>query len=358
VKLYYLYVRDYGIRTEHAMYDGHFELLNYMVRHKIVDEADAVLDIYRVREEERIVTKDGVVVRRRNGIDDLKPNRGDVIWVRGAWKPWLPWIRAQADRHIWLMFYDANTGRKTWPFWDVVVSDIIRNQGIDRFGKLWYWYPKPVSPVFRPMKVAIKYDICIGASRVFDKKGQYRVFNAVVAYEKLFGIKLRCVMPGCFMYHQQKTALMRAELPRYPHVEPLPLVPRPVLAKLFNQSLIATHTCGGGHGDRAPLEAGACGRPLVLAATRRHAEFVFNDPQITFVPTDVDDAESFARGLKPWIEASTPERRKYVAEHFRRHASVESGSGPRMKTLFDFFRAHPDADRSLFIDIPLEAISR
>lgn len=356
MKLWYLYVRDYGIPTAHAMTDGHFELIDYMKRNGIVDEVDAVLDIYRVRKEERVITNAGVVVRRLNGLECLRPNPGDVVWVRGGWKAWLPWIGKCMDRKIWLMFYDANTGRKSWSFWDVVVSDIIRHQTIDKNGRLWYWYPKPVSHVFQPRNMELQFDVCIGASRVFDKKGQWRVYNAILEYERLFGEKLKCAMPGCYRYGGVHTREMQRSIKGHPNIVELPLIPRPQLADLFNLSKVVTHSCGGGYGDRAPLEAGACGCPIVLAATLRHALFVFKDPEIVWVPNDVDNPKEFAKGLKAWIESATPDKRKKVAEHFKKYGSIETGSGPRMRRLFEFFRAHPLANRDALQDVVLEDI--
>ena len=353
MKLWYLYCRDSRIRIEHAQRDGHVDLINWFLDNGVVDDAVMIIDRMGAKSPEHHKTDGKLLIETRSGIDDLKPQIGDVIWVRGSFKTWGQSIQRWHRQHIWLIFYDANTGRRNWPYWDVGISDLIDSTRwtLREPRKLWWNYTKPVSRLFRLMpeyKDKLIYDVCIGASHIYDRKGQYHTYNAIKAYHKLFGKRLRCLLPGGYYCRERNTMQMRRELEAgvAPNVHYVGNIPRDDLVVAFNQSRVFSITAGGGHGDRGPIEAGMCGCPMIIGYTKYHSPYMWQNRRITLVPEDARDPELFARELHDWLEDSRGhERREEIAAWFREHGSIETGSGPRLRQLFDLFREYPMANR-------------
>lgn len=49
----------------------------------------------------------------------------DVLWARGGWKSWFPFLQKWHDDDHWLLFYRAASNRGAWTFWDIVLDDLI-----------------------------------------------------------------------------------------------------------------------------------------------------------------------------------------------------------------------------------------
>jgi hypothetical protein len=345
VKLYYLYVRHRGYSPARMATDGHIDLLDYMVKEKIVDEAVAVSDDYMGRTE-RATTEHGVVLQRQDGLDSLKPKPGDVVWVRGAWKPWIPWIKKVQERGNWLLYYDANTGHKGWRCWDIILSDLQTGNHRGKQGQIWLAYPKPVSAMFRFMPMRMRYDVCIGSSHIYDRKGQFRGYYAVRRYEDLYGVKLKCVMPGGYYGREKNTQIMRAEIHNYPNFDVPGHLPRDQLLNILNSSKVFLALTGGGYGDRGPVEAASCGCPIIMARTKRAAPYMYENIDMTYVMKDFQDIDELAGAIHEMLPKAS-KLRPQVAAHMRKHVAIKNASGPMMAKLFGWFRKHPKADRDL-----------
>ena len=125
--------------------------------------------------------------------------------LRGAWKPWIPWIERYAPDH-WFLYYGANAGHHAWPWWDVILWDLKEESKEGKDGKLWWHYRKPVSPDFRlKPDIPEKYDVCCGASHIYDRKGQFRILPICRKFKELTGRDLRVIMPGSFYSREKKT---------------------------------------------------------------------------------------------------------------------------------------------------------
>ena len=359
--LWYLYVRHRDYPISRMATDGHIDLIRWLLRNKVVDGATAVIDHFSLPQEERAVTPEGLVMLRRKGLDGVCPQPGDVVWVRGAWKPWIPWIEECVAKKIWLIFYDANTGHRGWPFWNVILSDLVdervesrgSNRGFQDSPHLALYqqkrpilpYPKPISEVFQPEPCEKRYDVVMGGAHIYDRKGQFRIFDAVVEYEKIYGVKLRCALPGGFYNREPNTERMRKTLPQYPHIDYMVHMPRHALAHLFNSCRLYVDMAIGGYGNRGPIEAGMSGCPLVIGFPKNHASYAYSNPRVSAVPEDPRDSVSVAKTIHDMLEVCD-ERREETRQHFEKHVSIDTCSGPLLKRILDFMRACPQADRA------------
>jgi glycosyltransferase involved in cell wall biosynthesis len=275
------------------------------------------------------------------------PDKNTVVYVRGGFKPWLPWIKQVQANGNWCVFYAANTGRNCWPFWDIVFDDLSDKTRLVK-GRLFMAYRKPVNPCFRVLPgVKHVYDVCLGASHIFDRKGQFRSYRAVLAYERKYGKKLQCILPGGFYQREKGTEAMRAELEAHPNIVVPGTIERDELAEVYNASRIFMHTGYCGQGDRSVMEAGHSGCYLMVAHPPRHSPYVTSDWVTTTVLDDGHDPAKTADQLHGVLADSIQwwQRRLYISDYFRREGGVKEQSLPMFKRLFTFFKKHPFANR-------------
>lgn len=265
----------------------------------------------------------------------------DIIFVRGGFKGWYETLVKIRNNNNWVLLYAANTGRERWPIFDVIFNDLTGDNKIDSRGTLQFDFKKPINyNIFYPKAIEPEFDLCIGASYIHDKKGQWRTIEALLEYKKIFGENLKCVMPGA-MRRGTKTPQMietinSGEIDVY-----LPgMVSRKKLNKIYNRSKLFIHLGGGGQGDRGPLEAMRCGTPVIVGNTRRHSKVVYQNVDVSFVISENANKEAVARVLHCMVNKHSKKRRKKVYNYYEEHAGIESVILPEMRELFGIFKKH------------------
>lgn len=343
MRLLFLYTRDRESNGTSFATEGLYALFSRMVETGIVDKIKVIIDSNAVPGPVEYGPGFGVRVER---ISPALLIPGDIVWVRGGFKPWLPVIDYCQKNRYWLLFYGANTGRERWPFWDVVFDDLSGvGDRIDQAGRIWLDYRKPVNEgIFKYDPDAEQtYDLCIGASHVHDKKGQWRGAKVAAAYRDLYGEDLRCILPGSFRRGVETAGMVKKIRSSSLDILLPGMIPRRELAEVFNFSRIFCHLGSGGQGDRGPMEAMRCGCPVVIGFPGYHAPWVRENGKIAFVPDDPDDYQAIARHVRGWLTQGID--RRAATDHFDRQAGIENITLPRMKRLFDCLRQIPEADR-------------
>lgn len=349
MKLFLLYVRKSQYDGEDIYTEGHLYLLQKLVLSGIVDSAEIVIENGEHCDQ---VTMFGTTVRHVDSVNEILPSPGDIVWVRGGWKSWIPWIEQRRRERIWVMYYGANTGHERWPFWDVVLDDMIvqtRTEGerSNDSPRLRWPYRKPVWPGFCLGKGEIKYDLCVGASHVFDRKGQWRALQAIMRYGK----PLRLVIPGGLVGRDEPTVRALQELATSGIETHFPgHVGREQLADIFRASRAFVYAGAGGQGDRSVIEAGLCGCPIMLYFTKNHARYVWENEAVTWVAKAPEDPVKMASELGVWLASLGMMSRKSISAHLMATGGVERCTQNLIPLLW-FFRDNPQADRKQLIRV-------
>jgi hypothetical protein len=227
-------------------------------------------------------------------------NKKDVLFFRGGFRSWHDFIiDMQKEENLFCMLYAANTGRERWPFWDLILEDMhTTEEYIDERGRIWHPFLKPVNTdIFYPDKsVKQIYDICIGASHISDKKGQWRIVEGLIEYQKMFlKNKLKCILPGCGSKGTH-TAPMFKKIREYNLEIALPgMVDRKELAKIYNKSKYFFYGGSGGQNDRSLLEASACGIEVFFVNKDRHPPYFNKMEKLQIL--DGDDFKKIALSI-------------------------------------------------------------
>lgn len=323
--------------------EGYFAMLKGMLEQKIVDEVLVVIE--STRSPGSRILADGMTCYVVPEIAHARAllRDGDVIFCRGGFRSWFPFLEEAAREGRWLLLYAANTGRARWSFWDVVFDDIAGRNFVDGGGRVHLDFRKPVNEqIFHYEETPKNYDLCIGASRVHDKKGQWRGVEAALAYRNRFGRDLRCVIPGPWS-HGEKTNRILKKIGRHKlDISCVGNLPREDLADLMRRSRVFAHLGSGGQGDRGPIEAMACGCPVIIGFPSYHAPWTCN-PEACDVPPDPDDYDAIAAAIHKRLNLAGCS----TAAHHREMAGIEEAVLPRMARLFSILRGHPRADRAL-----------
>lgn len=332
--------------SKRILEEGYYYLLKRMVEEKIIDELVIFV--------ESGVGQGYVNYGHPNihgwVMPDIKSLRQciggtDIVWVRGGFKTWYKTLVDFQENNLWMLLYAANTGRERWSIFDVIFNDLTGNNKIDGRGTLQFDFKKPTNPnIFYPTFAKPEYDLCIGASYIYDKKGQWRTVDALIKYKEVFGKNLKCIMPGSFR-RSAKTLRMIEKLNQESlqgnlNVELPGMLSRSKLNKIYNRSKLFIHLGGGGQGDRGPLEAMRTGTPVVVGNITRHSKLIYQNPDVSFVIPDNANSEMIARTLHYLNTSYSKNIRKQVYNYYEKHAGVESVILPEMRELFDIFRKH------------------
>ena len=269
----------------------------------------------------------------------------DVIFARGGFRSWFNFLNRMKEEQRWLLLYAANTGRARWKFWDIVFDDLEGRHRYDSRGRFFYYFKKPINPdYFRPLyHVPKRYDICVGASHVHDRKAQWKTIEVIAEYKRLFGGDPKCVMPGR-VTHGVKTndigvTISNARL----SVHCPGMVPRKDVCRIFNESHVAVFMGQGGQNDRGPLEALQCGTPVLLASTARHCPSIWDRNEFCKVVEDPNDITNIAYELRELFKSN---KRCRKLKH-RCHGKFDQRNGlytvvlPEMERLFNVIRKNP-----------------
>lgn len=332
------------------MSDGYFAVLQDLLHAGIVKSVRFVMDCYSVREERRKI-EPGFTIEKLRGLDWIETTCNDVIWCRGGWKSWFPWLNKQIEARRWLIFYGAGTGHQSWPHWDVVLDDTVARTTIAPAGKytdrLWAHWRKTIPPFFTRVPRDRDYDFCLGANYVYDRKGQYIGYAALKRYVEVFGERPRVIIPGALrglgrtseMFQDLfKTGL--AELPGH--------LSRQHLADVFNRTRVFVHLGTSSQGDRSPIEAGRVGCRLVLGNPRRHATYLFNSPVPVLMPKVENDLTEIAHLMRQARDEDTDEMRSQMAAY----VTQEEGAGPNgsqyLRRVLSIISKYPVRDRTIW----------
>lgn len=341
MRLIYIYTRDGRIPMEHVMADGRIWLLGQMVKQKIVDRCLLVIEGSQLPAKSLAPGFDYISTTDVNSLA-VNPSE-DIVWVRGGFKPTLFYNRMVKEK-VWLLFYGANTGRARWSFWDVVFDDLTGKDFFSAEDRLWLNYPKPIHPeVFKPMGLKNEYDLCIGASFIHDKKGQWQGVKIAMAYKELFGKHLHCVMPGTLRGGGVRSRGIKADIEKHGLIIHTPgYISRAKLAALFNRSRLFLH-CGSGQNDRGVLEALRCGTPCVVTQPNRHAPFIYQNSDLGKAVVPADNYLVAATYIH--LRLSAGFNRAVVHDFYEKYAGIESAILPILSRLFSFFRRYPVVDK-------------
>lgn len=348
MRLLYFHTRDRDSGPEGFATEGMHYLFMKLAQWQAVDEIDVIIESYRANGIKQFLPN--YLCRNVDKVHPCMLRPGDVVFIRGGFKPWLPFIDYCQKNRVWLMFYGANTGRERWPFWDIVFDDLSGHHcRFDNAGRVYLDWPKPTNPeIFNyDSSAQLAWDVCIGASHIHDKKGQWRGVEIARAYREIFGEYLYCVMPGALRRGEKTHAMLRRmggldiDMPG--------MVPRERLGGIYGASSIFLHLGTGGQGDRGPMEAMACGCPVIIGYPKYHSPYVSRAPAGRVA--DPDDFEAIAMMIREMLPAIDHGKRAEVARYFDSHFSIENVLVPRMRRLFALLRSNIAADRSILKDL-------
>lgn len=316
--------------------EGYYWMLKRMVETKIIDELVCVVESGRGQGKiEYQKNIEGWVLPDIKELQKhLRPD--DIIFVRGGWKSWHdPLIEIQEAGHK-LLVYAANTGRERWKFWDVVFNDLTGDNKFDARDRFQFDFHKPINPLYfyHKRNTELKYDLCIGASNIHDKKGQYLTINALLKYKEIFGENLKCVMPGAFRSSANTERMINILDSEKLDVLVPGEIDRCNLNAVLNRSKFFIHLGGGGQGDRGPIEAMKCGCQLLLGNNRRHHKTLYQNKGVCHVFLENDGIEEVARTLFWKVKSYNPKKRKGIADYYERKSGIETVILPEMNKLF------------------------
>jgi len=325
--------------------EGTFWLINRMIEEGIIDECMVFIESAKGPGKMNIPYKNiyGFVMPEISYLNDYL-REDDVIWIRGGFRSWHNFM---VEYHMdkWKILYGANTGRESWHWWDIILDDLHNNPPhMDRFNRIWLHFEKPTHPlIFYPVDIEKRYDICIGASHVHDKKGQWRTIRALHKYKEIYGKNLRAVFPCGGGRGVQTTPALQL-LPELDVVQP-GFVPREELRTIYNQSKLFVHLGEGGQNDRGPLEAMRCGTPVVITAPKRHGRVTYENPNVSHVIKNKNDYAEIAFVFDSLIKKDTKTIKQQTIDWHEDTSGINYASLPQMGKIFKFFSLHPNVDK-------------
>lgn len=329
--------------------EGYLYILRRLLETKVFDEILIFIESNRSPGHFKTsVGINGYVIPEIVRVDDYL-KKDDIIWARGGFRSWFNYLVPKKGKH-WLVLYAANTGRQRWKFWDVVLNDTMGKTTLEKRGRLFLDFKKPVNPkIFKLMNLERMYDICIGASYIHDKKGQWRVVKALIEYKRLFKKRLRCIMPGAPRHGTYSSHIDDDIFNHNLNVnKPNKHYHRTEVAKIMNQSKIFIHAGSSGENDRGPLEALRCGCPVIIAYPKYHSPIVYSEPSISRVFKDPTNYKQMALEIKVFLENWTQEQSKLVTEYYEKVSGVETVILPEMTALFQLMQENPIPNKEVF----------
>jgi len=316
--------------------EGMFQLWDELVKKGIFSEAITFIDSMRGQHGTRQVTAHSKVISVPHMEDTLRLIREDDIFViRGGFKPWYNVLNTLSGKGHWVLFYRANTNRGPWPFWDVVLNDLISAPLLEG-NRLHFNFLKPVSealfyPTFSKEK---KWDILLNASHIHPKKGQHRAIRAAVEYRNRYGHNLKICLPGGFIRSWAQADIL-GNIHKYGlDVKVTGGVPREVLNCYMNMSKIYMHVGPGGQNDRGALEAMRVGLPIIISNPKAFAPFLYSDTRYsTYIP--MEDSDAFlAECIQHRLKNYTFSIHKEVSDYYNKNNGMRLAVA-RMTELFE-----------------------
>jgi len=332
------FVSEHGLPTE-----GYLHMLLKLKEVGAIDDLILFIESARSPGSKTISGILCYVVPRIEYVEDFL-KEDDVIFVRGGFRGWYdPFLLKMKAQKRWLILYAANTGRARWTLWDIVLSDLNTHHIADKRDRFWLLFQKPISPsIFHPLSIPRTIDVCIGASKIHDRKAQWRVIDALIEYQKMFGKTLTCALPGSLRYRGKETPQIVPKIKKHKLDVVMPgFLTRHDLNKTYNHSKVFIYLGNSGENDRGPLEATSVGCPTILGGTERHAPFLRGWPPGIVISKDPTDPSVIANEIHSMLEIHTESLRKRVAEYFNRENGFDSVVIPNMSRLFNLIRNNP-----------------
>jgi len=321
--------------------EGYFFMLKKMLKEKIVNDLIIFIESAKSPGFTMIEGVPCYVTPQIEYVEEyLKED--DIIFARGGFRTWFPFLEKMKQQKRWLLLYAANTGRQRWKFWDVVFDDLSGKYSYDVHKRFWFNFKKPIhEKMFFPIKTERIYDCCIGASHIHEKKGQWKVIEAIIKYKEIFGINLNCVMPGRGNRGVNTSKINQKVKDHHLNVSFPGMVTRDEVCKIMNQSKLFVYLGGGGQNDRGPLEALRCGTPIMITNPPNHSPIVYSNPQVCKVVRNSDDFELVANNIYNCLKDTSEGKREYTASYFQSSCGLDEVIIPDMKKLFNIIRANP-----------------
>lgn len=318
-------VEEGGLRSE-----GYFWLLKQLKETGVFSEVLIIIESNRSPGATFIEGLPCIVIPLIDEVHRfLKPD--DVIWVRGGFRTWFVHLEQLRKNGHWLLLYAANTGRQRWLVWDVIFDDYMQSSQLDSRNRLWVKFHKPINPlIFHPKTLPTLYDVCVGASHIHDRKGQWRTIEALTHYKQAKKRNLRAIMPGRVMRGGQTSTLIKKIESEGLDVVLPGMLPRSKVCDIFNQSKVFVYLGEHGQNDRGPLEALCCGTPIIIANGRYHQSEVHSNKfckvvKNTNYPQVVDTIHSYLNDLP---------LRSEVALNYEQINGAQSVVLPQMSFIF------------------------
>jgi glycosyltransferase involved in cell wall biosynthesis len=328
--------------------EGYFSIIQELLARKIVDDALIIIESCRSPGFFKAEGIQGYVVPHiKNTREFLYP--GDVLWARGGFRSWFEYLQELQREGFWQMLYAANTGRERWNFWDFVLDDLNPEERFDGRERLHVHFKKPMNEkIFFPTGVKKKYDICIGASHIHDKKGQHKTLAALFQLKKELGRTLKCVMPGSSRGGTHTRKWLNNRVYDSLDIHAPGMVSRYELAEIFNQSKMFCYLGGAGQGDRGPLEAMACGTPLFIGPTDRLPPFASCNPEVTYVCNNHDKPSRVFPELTTQLSIFEKDAgiKEKCLKHYTDNNSVNVATD-FMAEIINFMKANPKQDKGV-----------
>lgn len=328
----------------HFGQEGFCHLFKRLIAKKIIQDVLVVIESSRFPGTKYISNNISAIAVPH--LDEIKQylKEDDIVWARCGFRSWFPFLQEWHDLDRWLLFYRAASNRGAWRFWDIVLNDLQTGYSQDIAGRFYYPFNKPInSELFFPMDEPRIYDLCVGASHIHRKKGQHLIIPILEAYEKKYGLKLKCVVPGAF--RQESSYLAFAECSR--DICLPSMLPKDELRKVYNQSKLFVHCGGAGQNDRGPLEAMCCGTPVMLSNEQYHPGWMHSTStpySFHITPEDPDIAAGQINHALTLIDSSKGWR-EAVKNVFETANGVENVIIPQFEQLFSLIALWPHKER-------------
>lgn len=267
---------------------------------------------------------------------------GDILIVRGGFKPWIPLLDyIHAKRENWILFYRANTNRHSWPYWDITLNDLIDTPKTIR-GRLHYPFTKPVNEdifgvIDAPNVLPREYDVMVGASHIHRRKGQYLTVKALQKHYHKYGTKPRAIMPGGYMRCSTNQEIQTVIKSGDVDIDgPCP-VSRQKLSLLMNRTKLFIHAGYGGQNDRGILESMSCGAvPLLFGQSHVSPDIWKSSVHISQDPDEI--ADTIHDSLRSYEYLHHPDL-------YGKVNGLHEVAIPKMLRLLSFIEHHPTPDR-------------
>lgn len=330
-----------------AMSDGMIHLFKHLKDLNLIDQFIAVIDsaispgyiTLGVGSELRVVPAMGWA---KHFI-----NPGDILIVRGGFKAWIPLLNYIHSQQLnWILFYRANTSRHGWPYWDIILNDLIDTNTCIR-GRLNYAFSKPVNEdifghIDATNTLPKEYDIMIGASHIHRKKGQYLTVQALQEYYRKYGTKPKAILPGGFMRCSTNSIIQTILRSGDVDIEGPINLPRHQLALTMNRTKLFVHAGYGGQNDRGILEAMCCGcLPLLFGKQHVSPAIWHNSAHIEQNPFNIADE---IRKALFWYDDTLCTRN--IANKYHTINGLDEVVIPKMRRLLSFIEHNPFPNRS------------